>query len=159
MFWGGFGAGIRSELVVCKGDMESKKGGVSARRYLEILEEHLETIMDHDSVFMQDNAPIHMAKIILDFFEDMGYEVMKWPPYSPDLNPIENLWKLLKAKIIQLAPELETFKDNDQTRALLIHTANIAWNSIEDTLLEKLALKMQKRVTAVIQAKGWYTKY
>jgi transposase len=31
---------------------------------------------------------------------------MYWPPYSPDLSPIENLWPLLKAKIYELHPEI-----------------------------------------------------
>jgi transposase len=50
----------------------------------------------------------------------IGVELSDHPPFSPDLNPIENLWKLLKAKIIELYPELVTMKDNDQTNKLLI---------------------------------------
>jgi len=41
------------------------------------------------------------------FFEEMGIEVMLWPPYSPDLNPIESHWKMLKAKIDRVLPELK----------------------------------------------------
>jgi transposase len=41
-------------------------------------------------VFMQDNAPIHTAHIIKDWLEEMAIEVLEWPPYSPDLNPIEH---------------------------------------------------------------------
>jgi len=40
---------------------------------------------------MQDNAPIHKAHKVRDYLEEMGIEVMAWPLYSPDLNPIENL--------------------------------------------------------------------
>ena len=45
----------------------------------------------------------------------MAIELVNWPPYSPDLNPIENLWKMLKAKIIKLHLELATIKDNNTT--------------------------------------------
>jgi hypothetical protein len=42
------------------------------------------------------------------------------------MNPIENLWKLLKAKIIELYPELVTMKDNDTTKRHLIRAAKEA---------------------------------
>ena len=84
---------------------------------------------------------------------------MDWPPYSPDMNPIENLWKLLKAKIIELYPELVTMKDNDTTKQHLIRAAKEAWELLEDDLLNKLTLGMQKRIDALKAAGGWYTKY
>jgi transposase len=42
-------------------------------------------------IFMQNNAHIHTAKKVKKWFEDEGIPVMEWPPYSPDLNPIEHL--------------------------------------------------------------------
>lgn len=51
---------------------------------------------------------------------------------------------------MQIAPELETFKENDETRALLIHTANVAWGTLDEALSNKLALNMQKGITAFI---------
>ena len=40
-------------------------------------------------IFMQDNAPIHKAKKVIEWFNENGIEVIHWPPYLPDLNPIE----------------------------------------------------------------------
>ena len=77
---------------------------------------------------------------------------------SPDLNPIENLWKMLKVKIIKLHPELVTMKDNNATKEHLIVCAQEAWDLLEDELLNTLAEGMQKRVDAVKRANGWYTK-
>lgn len=159
MFWAAFGWGIRTDLVVMRGDPNAPRQGVTAARYREVLEEYLPTILDFDSIFMQDNAPIHKARTVQQWFRDMGIELVVWPPYSPDLNPIENLWKLLKAKIIELRPELTVMKDNDTTQQLLIETAQEAWGLLEDQLLNKLAEGMQKRVDAVKAANGWYTKY
>lgn len=159
MFWAAFGWGLRSNLVVMLGDPNSARGGVTAQRYLEVIEEYLPTVLEHDSIFMQDNAPIHRARIIQDWFRDMGVILVDWPPYSPDLNPIENLWKMLKERIIELYPELEIMRDNETTKQLLIRAAQEAWDDLEPQLLNKLASEMQKRVDAVKAANGWYTKY
>lgn len=159
MFWAAFGFGIRTNLVHMRGDPAAKRGGVTARRYIEVLEENLPTILDIDSIFMQDNASIHTAYAVRDWFRDMGIETVDHPPYSPDLNPIENLWKMLKAKIIELRPDFIIMKDNDTIKALLIEVAIEAWEALEPELLNKLASGMQKRVDAIIAAEGWYTKY
>src|ERR1700712_5651469 len=100
MFWAAFGWGIRTDLVIMRGDPDTPREGVTAARYLEVLDEYLPTILHNDSIFMQDNAPIHKAHFVQQWFRDIGIELVVWPPYSPDLNPIENLWKMLKAKIL-----------------------------------------------------------
>jgi hypothetical protein len=66
MFWAAFGERKRTNLVAMKGDPDSAHGGVTARRYIEVLEEYLPTILDFDSLFMQDNASIHTAYIVRD---------------------------------------------------------------------------------------------
>jgi hypothetical protein len=52
MFWAAFGFGIRSDLVIIKGDQNAKRGGVIAKVYLEILAKHLPTILEHDNIFI-----------------------------------------------------------------------------------------------------------
>ncbi len=48
--------------------------------------------MNADSIFMHDNAPIYTARLVKNWLEEQAFEVMIWPLYSPNLNPIENLW-------------------------------------------------------------------
>src|SRR4051794_39879265 len=108
---------------------------------------------------MHDNALIHTAKIIKAFLEEEGIEVMTWPPYSPDLNPIENLWAMLKRKVYERYPELLQADDSDATKKRLVEAAEEVWNDLEDELLATLSDTMSNGVKLVKEAKGWYTKY
>ena len=55
---------------------------------------------------MQDNTPIYKAKSIKDQFKNHVIPRLKWPPYSHDLNPIENIQAILKSRITERWPHL-----------------------------------------------------
>lgn len=81
------------------------EGAVNGERYLEILRTHLEPFLRRCRDFpgewrvMDDNAPCHRARVVKPFRDDMGVEFIEWPPYSPDLNPIENVWSWVKRQV------------------------------------------------------------
>ena len=108
---------------------------------------------------MHDNAPIHTAFIIRAWLEEHLVNTMNWPPYSPDLNPIENLWAILKREIYKYYPELLVAPDTEQTKRDLITAAQYIWEHLGDQILGNLADSMPYRVEAIIRADGWYTKY
>jgi hypothetical protein len=60
------------------GDPDSERGGVTARVYRGVLQEHLPTILDGDSIFMQDGASVHRTRIAKEFFTAMGIIIMDW---------------------------------------------------------------------------------
>lgn len=47
-------------------------------------------------VWQQDNAPCHTAKLIKTFLKNEQIQLLNWPPYSPDISPIENIFHMLK---------------------------------------------------------------
>lgn len=49
--------------------------------------------------FIMDNAPIHTSDNIRNFIESRGYGCVYLPPYSPELNPIEQFWSVVKSKL------------------------------------------------------------
>ncbi len=56
---------------------------------------------------VQDSAKIHSAKKIKTWFENNAIPVIEWPPYSPDLNLIENAWPKLKERIYKIDPSIQ----------------------------------------------------
>jgi hypothetical protein len=158
-FWFIEGKIRRSELYLLNRDFESKKHGYSARSYLEVLDDQMPKCWEPGLVFMQDNAPIYMAHTVRQWFIDMGIPVVDWPPFSPDLNPIEHIWHHLKKLVLEIHPELEGMGKGEQAIEALEKALIEAWDALPDQLFEQVADSMPYRVAAVVKAKGWHTKY
>ncbi len=131
------------------------KSTVNAAIYQEILEHFMlpsadKLYGDADFIFQQDLAPAHTAKSTKSWFNDHGVTVLDWPANSPDLNPIENLWGIVKRKMRDTRPN-----NADDLKA----TVKDTWSSIPPQQCHKLITSMPRRIEAVIKAKGAPTKY
>ena len=60
-----------------------------------------------------------------------GVQTLDFPPYSPDLNPIEYLWLALKRKILKLYPELKQMGQSKENLEHLIKACKEAWLAID----------------------------
>lgn len=149
MVWGCFtGANGRGGLYFLpKGQM------MNGDTYKTVLEEHLLRYMTafRATHFLHDGAPCHKTKKITTLLENCEFEVIDWPGNSPDLNPIENCWNLMKDRL----------KDkNTISLPLLIEEIKKLWcTSLPEGYLRKLSDSMPNRIKAVIRNKGEMTKY
>jgi len=115
-----------------------------------------------EPIFMEDNSRVHKNGVVKEWHDAHGVEVMKWPPYSPDINPIEHLWRQLelKEKMQKMYPGIGDTKGGpERVRKRLAEVLPLVWDTLESEYLEDLWRSMPSRVCAVIAANGWYTKY
>ncbi|GFX69842.1 transposable element Tcb2 transposase [Trichonephila clavipes] len=141
MVWGGISIGGRTDLHIIR------NGTLTGRRYAgEILRPHVipYAIAIGDSfVFQDDNARPHRARLVENMLEAETIQRMEWPACSPDLNPIEPVWDMLRRRIDARPRPPATVRDLEI--ALLEE-----WNSIPQSLIDNLIASMENRCAAVL---------
>lgn len=75
-------------------------------------------------LFMHDNAKPHASRHTAEEMTARGITVIPWPPYSPDLNPIEKVWNKMKDYLQQKWPQVSTSYDVNRRRV------TEAWNEV-----------------------------
>ncbi len=138
-----------------KGNLHFCDGTINAEKYIEILEHNMLPSRRHlfqgrPCIFQQDNAKPHSAHITKSWLRRKRVRVHDWPACSPDLSPIENVWRILKRKMRQRRP---------RTVAHLKTCLQEEWDKITPETLHHLVSSVPKHLFSVVKRNGNITKY
>lgn len=109
---------------------------------------------ENDFILQHDNSPIHKSKKVAAYLERRDVAVLEWPPQSPDLNIIENVWGNIKLALA-----------HRQLRAV---SADVLWAIVQEeweriradtNICRSLYSSLPNRINAVIGAGGEPTRY
>ncbi|KAG2465365.1 TCB1 transposase, partial [Polypterus senegalus] len=148
MVWASFAASGPVRLAFIDETMNSEL-------YQRILKENVRTSVHELNlkrrwVMQQDNDPKHTSRSTKEWPQKNKFNVLEWPSQSPDLNPIEMLWKDLKRAVHVRKPtnipELKLFCTEE-------------WDKIPPRRCAGTIKSYRKRLVAVIGAKGGHTRY
>jgi transposase len=146
MIWGAISNKGKSEISI-------KEWGVkwTQENYIDNLETNLIPFADsnyeknEEWILLQDNAPIHKGKKTLSWLEESQIQLVRHPPYSPDLNPIEFIWKLMKDFVEKKSPEnLSQLKERIKE----------AWDAITQDQINGCIDYLKKRMTEAYTTNG-----
>jgi transposase len=147
--WDAIGYGFKSKIITIHGK-------VTGEVYRSFLEENLIKPLEEqgckDKVLITDNAPWHIAKDVKMYLGKCDISVLPLPPYSPDLNPIENLWHAIKQIV---------YRDGRSYNSLAELQTRIenVWNDFPQEKINELVTSLADRMISIVIAHGDSTKY
>ncbi|KZS19735.1 Uncharacterized protein APZ42_013747 [Daphnia magna] len=151
MVWGGICVRGVTRLKLIVGKMDSSA-------YKTILQYNVlpdgVRLLGKGFILQQDNDPKHKEKRVMRYLtnkeNDGTIKNMIWPPQSPDLNPIEQIWDHLDTSVRRICR---------LTSRNFFEQLQNCWHSISRKTLKKYVFSMRDRCLAVIAAKGGHTRF
>ena len=104
------------------------------------------------SILQDDNSPVHRASVVTFWKNNHCIESLEWPVQRPDLNPIDNLWMVLKKASSKRCTPPKTVSE---IQAVIREE----WEKIPIEIVQTSNESMPSRVKQVIKAQGFATKY
>ncbi|UYV79988.1 hypothetical protein LAZ67_18001333 [Cordylochernes scorpioides] len=142
MVWGAIAYDSRSPLLRIQGTM-------TAQRYVDdvlrpVTLPYLQGVPN--ALYQQDNARPHTARISQQALQDV--QMLPWPPYSPDLSPIEHVWDIIGRRLHALPQP----RSEDE----LWQMVEREWRAIPQDAIRTLIDSLPRRVAACIAVRGVY---
>ena len=129
-------------LVVLTGSVNQETYQLALGMMMQDLKKHGDP---EDYILMQDGAPAHRAASTKEYLEKLKLETVEWPAYSPDLNPIENCWGIIKRRL-----EVNCFTKKDELEAEVIET----FFAMKDSLVLSLVKSFPSRLDDCERLRG-----
>ena len=146
MFWGGIIFMYQTPLLLCATRQNTSK-------YIELLVngkvvERINKDMNDDTwLFQQDNAPCHVSKIAMKFLNGHVKMLDKWPANSSDLSPIEQIWAIIKRRLMN-----RKINKIDELEKAVVDE----WNKISPETIQGLVNSVRYRMELCIANEGKY---
>lgn len=144
MVYGAIGLNFKSKLVFCENnidEIEYRKNFTNSGMC-----EKLDKDLGHGQyIFMQDGAPAHRCATTQLFIKKRCSYIKKWPPNSPDLNPIEHVWGAIK-RLLK--------REKITTKEELIQKVTEVWESFPQNKINELVLSFNGRLRTLIANDG-----
>lgn len=147
LVWAGVSMHTRTPIVPIRGNLNARKYQNDILQ--PVLVPHVNG--NRGMILAQDNAPCHVARNTRAMLAANNVQTLPWPAKSPDLNPIEHVWDLLKRKV-RAQPQQLNMRE-------LERDIMQAWATIPQRYLQRYIVSMRARCRAVIAAEGGHTKY
>ena len=103
-------------------------------------------------VYMDDNARLHRSRAVTAYLQSESVTYVPWPAMRPDLNPTEHIWNILGRRMHDREPPVQNIRQLEAT----LHRE---WQQLSQQDIQRLTGGMRRRVEAVIQVRGGYTRY
>lgn len=143
MFWASVSSAGKASIITVEGSLNSESYKIIVDDWVIPA---LRWLNWPDVRFMQDNAPCHKSRTIMNHLSEKGVNALDWPPYSPDLNPIENLFGILKSKLSSMKPVSHL----DQLEIDVL----ACWDSIPNEIIYNLCSSFKRRLVMCLHLNG-----
>jgi transposase len=156
MFWGSFHGSKKGPGIIWEKEWRNITSQSYRDRVVPLIYDYIEQQARERGehlILIQDNAPSHTARATRADLQNRGIQCEKWPPFSPDLNPIEAVWNWMKDWIQDRYDDGLTESDD------IRQAVQDAWDAVPEQKLRDLVDSMPARCRAVIEADGRHTQY